>query len=129
MCDLKNTTLKVKHNVLVQSVGFGDDKMYIELNTSRVLTVPYTYTKRLQNADIDDLKDYRLIANGLGIHFNTIDEDLSVEGIIRDFGNETKRINISIQENFLDQIDQYAKEHHLTRSALLQKATLEYIAS
>ena len=117
------------HNVLVQSIGFGDDKMYIELNTSKVLTVPYTYTKRLQNAKVDDLKDYKLIANGLGIHFNKIDEDLSIEGIIKDYGNETKRINISVQEIFLDQVDQYAKEHHMTRSALLQKATLEYIAS
>ncbi|SMP86031.1 HicB_like antitoxin of toxin-antitoxin system [Epsilonproteobacteria bacterium SCGC AD-308-P11] len=117
------------HNALVKSIGFGDDKMYIELNTSRVLAVPYTYTDKLKNAKIEDLKDYRLIANGLGIHFNAIDEDLSIEGIIRDFGNETKRINISVQANFLDQVDQYAKEHHLTRSALLQKATLEYIAS
>ncbi|MEA3290625.1 MAG: type II toxin-antitoxin system HicB family antitoxin [Campylobacterota bacterium] len=48
---------------------------------------------------------------------------------MRDFGNESKRINISLQANLLDQIDQYAKEHHLSRSALIQKATSEYIAS
>ena len=70
---------------LIKSVGFGDDKMYIELNTSRVLTVPYTYTKRLENATSKQLKNYRLIANGVGIHFPDIDEDISVEGIIRDF--------------------------------------------
>ncbi len=117
------------NSVLVKSIGFGDEKMYIELNSSRVLTVPYTYTKRLENAKIEDLKDYRLIANGLGIHFNKIDEDLSINAIMKDFGNDVKRINISVQESFLDQIDQYAKEHHMTRSALLQKAALEYIAS
>jgi len=117
------------NKVLITSVGFGEDKMYIELNTSRVLTVPYSYTKRLQNASLDELKNYRLIAGGVGIHFEDIDEDLSIEGIIRDFGNESKRINISVQANLLDQIDQYAKEHHLSRSALIQKATSEYIAS
>jgi len=119
----------LNNRILINSIGFGDEKLYIELNSGRVLSVPYTYTKRLQDAEIEDLKEYRLIANGVGVHFEKIDEDISVEGIIRDFGNETKRINISVGANFLDKADVYAKEHHLSRSALIQKATLEYIAS
>lgn len=119
----------LNNKTLIKSVGFGNDKMYIELNTSRVLTVPYTYTKRLESATQTELKNYRLIANGVGIHFKDIDEDISVDGIIRDFGNETKRINISVQANFLDIADKYAKEHHISRSALFQKATLDYMAS
>jgi hypothetical protein len=119
----------LQNKALITSVGFGEDKMFIELSTKRVLTVPYSYTKKLQSASVEDLKNYRLIANGVGIHFENIDEDLSVEGVIKDFGNGSKRINISVQINLLDQIDQYAKEHHLSRSALIQKATLEYIAS
>jgi hypothetical protein len=113
--------------ILIKSIGFGKDKMYIELNTNRVLTVPYTYTTRLANASLNELQDYRLIANGIGIHFEKIDEDISLEGIIRDFGNETKRINISVSANFLDMADEYAKKHHISRSALLQKATMAYI--
>ncbi len=115
--------------LLIKSVGFGDEKMYIELTSEKVLTVPYTYTSRLQNATLDDLRDFRLIANGVGIHFNKIDEDISLEGIIRDFGDEMKRINVSVSASFLDQADMYAKEHHMSRSALIQKATLKYIAS
>lgn len=119
----------LNNRFLIKSVGFAEEKMFIELNTSRVLTVPYSYTKKLQNAKSKELKNYRLIANGIGIHFEDIDEDISVEGIIRDFGNESKHINISVQANFLDIADKYAKEHSLSRSALFQKATLEYIAS
>ena len=119
----------LRDNTVIASIGFSEDKMFIELNTSRVLTVPYSYTKKLQSASIEDIKDYRLISNGIGIHFKKIDEDLSLEGIIRDFGNESKRINISLQANILDKIDKYAQEHHISRSALIQKATLEYIAS
>jgi len=108
---------------LIKSVGFGDDKMYVELDSSRVLTIPYNYTKRLENATPKQLNNYRLIANGVGIHFEDIDEDISVEGIIRDFlkesakhkGNDTKRINISVPANFLDMADNYAKDHHLSR--------------
>ena len=117
------------NRTLIKSVGFGDEKMYIELNSNKVLTVPYDYTDRLKNAKIDDLHDFRLIAGGIGIHFISIDEDISVAGIIRDFGNETKRINISVGAAFLDQADVYAKAHHMSRSALIQKATLDYIAS
>jgi len=118
-----------KNRTRIQSIGFGDEKMYIELTTNRVLAVPYTYTKRLEKASRKELEDYRLIANGIGIHFNSLDEDISVEGIIRDFGSETKRINISVSADFLDKADAYAKKNHLSRSALLQTATMEYIAS
>jgi len=119
----------LNNRTLIQSIGFGDEKMYIELSTNRVLAVPYTYTKRLNSASKNDLEDYRLIANGVGVHFEKIDEDISVEGIIRDFGSETKRINISVTADFLDKADSYAKEHHMSRSALLQTATMEFIAS
>jgi hypothetical protein len=117
----------LNNKILISSIGFGKDKMFIELNTTRVLSVPYSYTPKLQKANIEDLQDYRLIANGIGVHFEKIDEDLSLEGIIRDFRSESKRINISIQANLLDQIDQYAKSHHISRSALIQKATTQFI--
>jgi hypothetical protein len=115
--------------ILIKTVDFSDTKMYIELNTNRILAVPYTYTERLSNATKEELQEYRLIANGIGIHFDKIDEDISLEGIIRDFGSETKRINISVTADFLDKADKYAKEHHMSRSALLQTATIEFIAS
>jgi hypothetical protein len=115
--------------VLITSIGFATDRLFVELSTGRVLVVPHSYTKRLANASEEQLKEYRLVGNGRGIHFPLIDEEISVEGIIRDFGNEVKRVNISLPVLFLDEIDSYAKEHHLSRSALLQKATSEYIAS
>ena len=67
---------------------------------------------------------------GFGILYpSLLDEDISVEGILRDFGSETKRINISVTADFLDKADSYAREHHMSRSALLQTATMDYIAS
>ena len=117
----------LKNKILIKSVGFGSDKLFIELNTGRVLVVPYSYTKRLEQATQEELQEYRLIGGGRGIHFPLIDEDISVEGIVRDFGNEVKRVNISLPILLLDEIDSFAKKHHLSRSALLQKATSTYI--
>mgnify|MGYP002389796207 CR=1 FL=1 len=115
------------NKILIESIGFGNQKMYVELNTGRILSVPFTYTKRLENATIEELKSYKLIGKGLGIHFDRLDEDISLEGLLNDFKEQTKRINISVSQNFLYEADKYAKEHKLSRSALLQKATINYI--
>ena len=119
--------MSISDKVLIQSVGFSEDKLFIELTTGRVLVVPYSYTPKLEKATAKELQEYRLIGGGRGIHFPLIDEDISAEGIIRDFGNEVKRVNISLPVMLLDEIDNYAKKHHLTRSALLQKASSEYM--
>ena len=116
------------NKILIKSVGFGDDRFFIELSTNRVLVVPKSYTTRLSKATKEELREYRLIGGGRGIHFPMIDEDISVEGIIRDFGDEVKRVNISLPVILLDEIDSFAKKHHLSRSALLQKATHEYMS-
>jgi len=58
------------------------DKIYIYLNSGDVLAIPYSYTKKLEDASSDDLSEYRLIAGGIGINFPKIDEDISLEGII-----------------------------------------------
>ncbi len=117
------------NKILIQSVGFGDKKLFIELNTGRVLVVPTSYTAKLSKASEKELKEYRLVGGGRGIHFPLIDEDISVDGIIRDFGNEVKRVNITLPLLLLDKIDNFAKKHNLSRSALMQKATNEYINS
>jgi len=117
----------LENKILIKSVGFGSDRLFIELTTNRVLVVPFTYTSRLAQATQEELREYRLIGGGRGIHFPLIDEDISVEGIIRDFGNEVKRVNISLPVLLLDEIDNFAQKNHLSRSALLQKATSAYI--
>jgi len=48
----------LNNRFLIKSVGFAEDKMFIELNTSKVLTVPYSYTKKLQNDNSKELKNY-----------------------------------------------------------------------
>ncbi len=40
---------------------------------------------------------------------------------------KSKRVNITLPENLLHDIDRYAAEHHLTRSGLLSVAAGQYI--
>lgn len=41
--------------------------------------------------------------------------------------NYQRNINITLPSNILDNIDEYANKHHISRSMLIQKATMEYI--
>jgi len=68
-------------STLIVRVDFGD-KVYIYLNSNDILTLPYNYTKKIQNATKEQLMNYRLIGGGIGIHFEDIDEDISLGGII-----------------------------------------------
>lgn len=68
-------------NTSITRLDFGD-KIYVYLNTSDVLSIPYSYTKKIQNATKEQLLNYRLIGHGIGVHFEQIDEDISLGGII-----------------------------------------------
>lgn len=68
-------------NTSIKRLDF-QEKIYVYLSSNDVLTIPYAYTKKLQQASVQDLKNYYLIGDGIGVHFNDIDEDISLKGII-----------------------------------------------
>lgn len=68
-------------NTSIARLDFGD-KIYVYLNSGDVLSIPYSYTKKIQNATKEQLLNYRIIGNGIGVHFEQIDEDISLGGII-----------------------------------------------
>jgi len=72
-----------KHKTKITKVTFDNQKIYVTLSSGDVLTLPYTYTYKIANASKEDLKSYRLIGDGIGIHFEKIDEDISLNGILR----------------------------------------------
>jgi len=116
----------LNNKVLIKSIGFGSDKFFVELNNGKILTVPYSYTNKLSKASIKELQEYKIIGGGRGIHFPLIDEDISTEGIIRDFGDEVN-INISLPLFVLNKIDNIAQKNNISCSNILEKASIEYI--
>lgn len=47
-----------------------------------VLSLPYTYTEKIATSSKDLLEKYRFIADGIGVYFEEIDEDISLNGIV-----------------------------------------------
>jgi len=54
------------------------------LNTKAVLHQRLSSYKSLAKADKKTLMQYELISNGIGIHWKSLDEDLSLKGFLRD---------------------------------------------
>ena len=75
MSTLKTTKTRI------EKLDFSD-KIYVYLSSGDILSLPYTYTEKISASTKDVLKQYRLIADGIGIHFEEIDEDISLNGII-----------------------------------------------
>jgi hypothetical protein len=63
-------------------VSFTKDKMIVLLADGREISVPLEWFPRLRNASIEQLKHWRFIGGGEGIHWEDLDEDISVERLL-----------------------------------------------
>ena len=69
--------------VTAKRVWFDETKMYVLLSDAREIAVPLEWFPRLKNANKKQRNNWRLIGGGVGIHWKDIDEDLSVEGLLK----------------------------------------------
>ena len=67
---------------LAQSVRVTEDTLHVDLSDGRTISVPLAWHPRLLHAAPDERRQWRLIAKGRGIHWESIDEDVSVEGLL-----------------------------------------------
>ena len=63
-------------------VTVTDDTLSVELSDGRTIAVPLEWYPRLVHATQEERNRWRLIAHGHGIHWDDLDEDISVEGLI-----------------------------------------------
>jgi hypothetical protein len=67
----------------VINVSSTDDLFVVELEDGRTISVPLAWFPRLLHASQKDRDDWQVAGGGFGIHWPTIDEDLSVDGLLR----------------------------------------------
>ncbi len=60
------------------------DLLAVVLNSGNVLQARISDFARLKKASATQLKKWRLIGGGIGIHWEALDEDLSLRGFVRD---------------------------------------------
>jgi len=72
------------------AVRCDDDTLWVTLDDGRQLGVPLAYFPRLLHATPAQRAAYELSGGGRGIHWDELDEDISVSGLLAWRGDQTR---------------------------------------
>ena len=90
------TSLAVEINIpFAETVEITEDTLSVDLSDGRTVSVPLSWYPRLVYATQEERNNWRTIGNGHGIHWEDIDEDISVEGLL--IGKPSKESQISLK--------------------------------
>jgi Protein of unknown function (DUF2442) len=65
-----------------ENVTITEDTLTVDLSDGRTISVPLAWFPRILQATPEERKNWRLIGKGQGIHWEDLDEDISVEGLL-----------------------------------------------
>ena len=77
-----NTLISEIQIVRAQDVMITEDSLTVDLMDGRTISVPLAWYPRLQHGTDKERNNWRLIADGEGIHWPDLDEDISIDNII-----------------------------------------------
>lgn len=75
--------LEIRADERVKTVSFTEATIQVDLMDGRSITVPLAWYPKLLNAEPEMREKWEICGGGYGIHWEDIDEDLSVEGMLR----------------------------------------------
>lgn len=64
------------------NVEVSNETLTVELEDGRTLSAPLVWYPRLAHATPEERDRWRLIGQGAGIHWDALDEDISIEGLL-----------------------------------------------
>ncbi len=73
-----------------RKVSFDADSMWVELTDGRQLGVPLAHFPRLLNATGVERESFIISGGGSGIHWDDLDEDISVKVLLLGAGDRTQ---------------------------------------
>ena len=74
-------------SVSPSAARFDADSMWVSLTDGRVIGVPLAWFPTLLHASPEQLREVRLTSRGL--HWDALDEDISVAGLLAGLGDHT----------------------------------------
>ncbi|MBW7889296.1 MAG: DUF2442 domain-containing protein [Bacteroidetes bacterium] len=75
-------TLAVKVEPRIIDLSFTSDALKVVLADGREVSAPLEWFPRLRDASEQQRKNWRLIGKGIGIHWEDVDEDISVKSLL-----------------------------------------------
>jgi hypothetical protein len=77
------STLVESSEVLAVEASCTDHALTVILDDGRTVSVPLVWFPRLLTASPKQRKDWELIGGGIGLHWDAIDEDISVASLLQ----------------------------------------------
>jgi Protein of unknown function (DUF2442) len=75
-------TLTINKSTNATEVWFKNLQMIVRLDDGREIAIPIDWFPRLRDASEQQRNNWRLVGGGEGIHWEDIDEDILVEGLL-----------------------------------------------
>ena len=69
-------------NALAKDVKFAEDMMQVHLTDGRIISVPVIWFPLLHEATPEQREKYEIGAGGASLHWEEIDEDISISGLL-----------------------------------------------
>ena len=77
------STLAIEIEVpCAENVIVTEDTLSVDLSDGRTISVPIAWYPRLLHSTPKERTSWRLIGKGHGIHWEKLDEDISIEGLL-----------------------------------------------
>ena len=77
-----NTLTIDKQTVFAQNVTVGKDSITVDLSDGRTVSAPLVWYPRLLHGTPKERSNWRIIGKGEGIHWQDLDEDISVDNLL-----------------------------------------------
>ena len=74
---------------MAKAVSFDANTLWVDFADGRRLGVPLAYFPRLLNAVPDQRERYEISGGGSGLHWDELNEDVSVENLLLGIGDRT----------------------------------------
>jgi hypothetical protein len=78
-----NISVARSSEVMASEVWFDFDMLHVRLLDGREISVPLEWFPNLIKATPEQRKNWRLIGKGIGIHWEELDEDISVSALLK----------------------------------------------
>ena len=79
---MSTSTLEIEA-ATAKNVRVTREALIVELHDGRTVSVPVVWYPRLATGSMKERQQWELIGPGIGIHWPALDEDISVDGLLR----------------------------------------------
>ena len=78
-------------SISAKAVRCDDEALWVDLADGRTIGAPLAWFPRLLRASPEERAEVRISPSGGGLHWEALDEDISVEGLLAGRGDQTRQ--------------------------------------